>query len=69
LFGYKYFDQFYLNKIHNLFLNKEHKTLEGKAKLIQYTNLMKVEVNNKPSSLALSPNGKGWDHLNKIYKN
>ena len=57
LFGYKYFDQFYLNKIHNLYLNKEHKTLEGKAKLIQYTNLMKVEENNKPS----------WDHLNKFY--
>jgi len=46
LFGYKYFDQFYLNKIHNLFLNKEHKTLEGKSKLIQYTKLKIVEVNN-----------------------
>jgi hypothetical protein len=52
LFGYKYFDQFYLNKIHNLFLNKEHKTQEGKAKLIQYTNLKIVEVINKPY----------WDH-------
>lgn len=40
LFGYKYFDQFYLNKIQNLFLNKEHKTLEGKAKLIQDTILI-----------------------------
>lgn len=30
LFGYKYFDQFYLNKFKNLFLNKEHKTLEGR---------------------------------------
>jgi hypothetical protein len=39
LFGYKYFDQFYLNKFHNLILNKEHKTLEGKAKLIQYNIL------------------------------
>jgi len=57
LFGYKYFDQYYLNKIHNLFLSNEHKTLEGKAKLIQYTNLMKVEENNQPS----------WDHLNKFY--
>lgn len=27
----------------------EHKTLEGKAKLIQYTNLIKVEENNQPS--------------------
>lgn len=35
----------------------EHKTLEGKAKLIQYTNLIKVEENNQPS----------WDHLNKFY--
>ena len=46
LFGYKYFDQFYLNKNSELILNKEHKTLEGKAKLIQYTNLKIVEVNN-----------------------
>ena len=45
-----------MNKIHNLFLNKEHKTLEGKAKLIQYTNLKIVEVNNQPS----------WDHLNNF---
>jgi len=59
LFGYKYFDQIYLNKNQNLFLNKEHKTLEGKAKLIQYTNLKIVEVNNQPS----------WDHLNNFYKN
>jgi len=58
LFGYKYFDQFYLNKIHNLFLNKEHKTLVGKAKLNQYTNLKIVEVNNQPS----------WDHLNNLTK-
>jgi hypothetical protein len=58
LFGYKYFDQFYLNQIQNLFLNKEHKTLEDKAKLIQYTNLKIVEVNNKPS----------WDHLNNFEK-
>jgi len=59
LFGYKYFDQYYLNKIHNLFLKIEHKTLEGKAKLINYTKLMKVEENKQPS----------WDHLNKFYKN
>lgn len=29
LFGYKHFDQIYLYKIHNLFLNNEHKTQEG----------------------------------------
>ena len=46
LFGYKYFDQFYLNKNSELILNKEHKTLEGIAKLIQDTNLKIVEVNN-----------------------
>jgi len=34
LFGYKYFDQCYLNKIHNLFLINEYKTLKDKAKLI-----------------------------------
>ena len=59
LFGYKYFDQYYLNNIHNLFLNKEHKTLVGKAKLTQYTNLMKVGAANQTT----------WDHLNNFYKN
>lgn len=58
LFGYKYFDQIFLHKIHTLFINKEYQTQEGKAKLIQYTKLMKVEENNQAS----------WDHLNKFYK-
>jgi hypothetical protein len=43
LFGYKYFDQVYLEKVHNLFLNNEHKTLEGKNKLIEYANFMKKD--------------------------
>jgi len=34
LFGYKYFDQYYLNKIHNLFLINKYKTLKDKIKLI-----------------------------------
>ena len=34
LFGYKCFDQYYLNKIHSLFLINKHKTLKDKAKLI-----------------------------------
>jgi len=58
LFGYKYFGQINLNNVHNLFLNNEHKTLEGKNKLIQYTNQMKIKVNNQTS----------WDHLNKFYQ-
>ena len=49
LFGYKYFGQINLNNVHNLFLNNEHKTLEGKNKLIQYTHLMKVEESSQPS--------------------
>ena len=49
MFGYKYFGQIYLNKIHDLFLNNEHKTSNGKNKLIQYTALMKVEDSKKHS--------------------
>ena len=70
LFGYKFYGQIYLNNVHTLFLNNEHKTLEGKNKLILYTNLMKVEVNKDKSNLpSLEPVvQRGWDHLNNFYK-
>lgn len=47
LFGYKYFDQMYLEKVHDLFLKNEHKTLDGKNKLIEYTNSMKKDENKQ----------------------
>jgi hypothetical protein len=45
LFGYKYYSQINLDKIHKLILNKEHKTVEGRNKLIEYSNLMKYDEN------------------------
>jgi hypothetical protein len=59
LFGYKYLDQMYLDKVHNLYLNNEHKTLDGKNKLIKYTNFMKKDDNKKYT----------WEHLHNFYSN
>jgi hypothetical protein len=58
LFGYKYYSQINLDKIHKLILNKEHKTVEGRNKLIEYSNLMKYDENKHT-----------WEHLNKFYEN
>jgi len=58
LFGYKYFDQMYLEKVHNLFLNNEHKTLDGKNKLIEYTNFIKKDkIKQYTPPLALAAGG------------
>lgn len=59
LFGYKYFSQINLLKIHNLKLKKEYKTKEGFNKLKLYFNLMKYDNNNKIYT---------WDHLDNFYK-
>lgn len=56
IFGYKIFIFENLEKIHNLILNKEHKTIEGKNKLEEYKNNMK----NIPTK---------WSHLDNFYKN
>ena len=56
LFGYKYFSQLNLEKIHNLVIEKEHKT-QGKTKLLEYSNLIKYD-----------PRMHTWEHLNKFYK-
>jgi hypothetical protein len=56
LFGYKYFAESNLEKIHFLIRNSEHKTEKGKLKLIEYTQLMKYnEVLHT------------WEHLDKFY--
>jgi len=47
LFGYKYFDQKYLEKVHNLYLNNDHKTLIGKNQLIEYDNFKKKDENKQ----------------------
>jgi len=59
LFGYKYFDQKYLEKVHNLYLNNDHKTLIGKNQLIEYDNFKKKDENKQYT----------WEHLNNFYKN
>jgi hypothetical protein len=58
LFGYKYFSQVNLEKIHNLTINKEHKTIEGKSRHVEYSNLMKYEGDKHT-----------WEHLNLFYIN
>lgn len=57
LFGYKYYSQINLEKIHQLKMNKEQKR-EGKEKLIEYSNLMKYDINKQYT----------WEHLNKFYE-
>lgn len=52
LFGYKFFNQMYLEKIHQLKLNKNYNTQLGKEKLIEYKKLM----NFGHKELT-------WDHL------
>jgi len=49
LFGYKYFSQINLEKIHKLNKNKEYKTIEGAKKLKEYSNLMKYDINKNYS--------------------
>lgn len=56
LYGYKYFSHLYLEKIHNMVLNKEHKNTEGANKLNSYKNLMKYNETKHT-----------WEHLNKFY--
>ena len=58
LFGYKYFTQINIEKIHNLTINNEHKTIEGRNKIIEYANLRKYDVNKHT-----------WEHLIKFYVN
>ena len=58
LFSYKYLAQINLAKIHNLNLNKEHKTTEGRKKLEEYSSLIKYDINKKYT----------WEHLNRFYK-
>lgn len=57
LFGYKRFAQINLVNIHELVKNSQHKTEDGKLKLIKYTNLMKYDITRDT-----------WSHLNKFYK-
>jgi hypothetical protein len=57
LFGYKYFYQVNLEKIHKLAISKEYKTIEGRDKVIEYGNLLKYDVNKHT-----------WEHLNEFYK-
>jgi len=58
LFGYKRFALLNLEKIHELVRSKEHKTMKGKLKLIEYTSYMKYN-----SSIHK------WEHLNIFYIN
>jgi hypothetical protein len=46
LFGYKYFSQINLEKIHYLNLSKEYKTIEGIIKLNEHSN-MKYDINKQ----------------------
>jgi hypothetical protein len=57
LFGYKYFYQVNLEKIHKLAISKEYKTIEGRDKVIEYSNLLKYDVNKHT-----------WEHLNEFYQ-
>ena len=56
LYGYKYYSQSNLGILHKLILNKEHKTIEGNKKLLEYLYLIKNQTNVQYK----------WDHLNKI---
>lgn len=57
LFGYKFFNQMYLEKIHQLKLSKDYGRLSGKEKLIEYKKLM-----------SLGHKDIAWVHLNNFYK-
>nr|QCW06915.1 hypothetical protein [Drechslerella brochopaga] len=59
LFGYKYYAQLNIEKIHLVVANKEHLTIEGKNKIKEYNNFVKYD-----STLNYT-----WDHLNKFYNN
>lgn len=59
LFGYKYYSQIYLYKIHNLVIEKEYKTFDGKNKLLEYSNLMKYDTTKDNT----------WEHLSNFYSN
>lgn len=54
LFGYKYFSQLNIEKIHNLIKESYHKTEEGKNKFIEYSDYKKYD--------SLS-----WNHLDNFY--
>ena len=58
LFGYKYFAQTGLFKIHDLILRKEHKTEIGQQKLYEYKKFMKIGADS----------GVEFTHLDNFYK-
>ena len=47
LYGYKYYSHINLELAHNLVLSKEHKTIKGKEKLLNYKDLMKYDENRQ----------------------
>lgn len=58
LFGYKYFANKNMQKIHDLILSREHKELDGKMKLDKFTEDMKKDVRDIE-----------FTHLDKFYQN
>lgn len=59
LFGYKYFAQINLFKVHELVRLKEHRTEEGLEKLKEYQESMKIDINSEVE----------FTHLNNFYRN
>ena len=58
LFGYKYFSQINLYKIHNLVVNKEYKSLQGKIILEESS----IDMKKDKSHIQ-------YLHLKEFYKN
>ena len=47
LFGYKYFTLINLDKIHNLVLNKNYKTIKGKLKIANWLVICGMRIKQK----------------------